>query len=273
MRTEIIAECSTNHCGDISLAKEMIKKAAIAGADIVKFQSFKADHLVGDGWNRKWYKQTELSENDHADLIECCKENNVTFLTTCFDRTLIRFLSSLDMPMIKVASTDLTSYTMLKELREKFQYMIVSTGMSTTEEIQNASKILKKGLFTMMHCVSIYPTPFEKLNLSFLDELKLWMTMNNNFNGNGMIGFSDHSLGIEGAKVALSKNIFMLEKHFTLDKTSSAPDTKVSIDFSELYQLCRYRDFVADCHTDLEKLQEDEMKVKENYVGRWGDNK
>jgi len=271
MRTKIIAECSTNHCGDMEIAKEMIKTAASCGADFVKFQSFKADHLVGDGWDIHWYKKTELSENDHIDLIECCKENNVEFLTTCFDRRLIPFLSTLGMEYIKVASTDNESYGMLEELSENFEHIIVSTGMMDSEDIVNLLNNLEDFdvKHTIMHCISEYPTKPKNSNLFMIDNMNfeqgLW---------NHEIGFSDHSLGIEVAKVALCKNISMIEKHFILDKTMTTPDVKVSIDPMELRELCEYRDFVEVVNgTGTRVVSEEELKVKKKYVGRWGDNR
>lgn len=265
MRTNIIAEISSNHMGDMEVAKDMIRIAAENGADFVKFQSFKAETLRPDWPDQEWYIKTELSKEQHYLLIEECQKNGVQFLTTCFDRTAIPFLSSLNLTHIKVASTDLASYTMLEELREKFDYMIVSTGMSYREEIEKASKILRTGNFAFLHCVSIYPTPIEKLNIKKMDWLR-------NFTND--VGLSDHSIGVEGAMIAAARGAAFIEKHFTLNRDWPGKDHKISILPEQLKQLTDFRDAVEKADSNLSfDLSSGEVDVRDRFVGRWGDNK
>ncbi len=266
MRTKIIAEISSNHIGDMSLAFEMIAAAAENGADIVKFQSWREETLIPEWPDHDWYKKTELNDNDHFLLKEECEKKGVDFLTTCFDRKRINFLSTLGMKFIKVASPDLASFTMLKELREQFQYIIASTGMSTPEEIKTAASILGKGNFAFLHCVSIYPTPVEKLNLRKIEWLK-------NFTKN--VGLSDHSLGITGAMIAVARGVSFVEKHFTLDQNLPGKDHKISILPNELKALSDFRNSVAmaDGKELTLTLSDEEIKTKEKFTGRWGNNK
>lgn len=264
---KIIAEISSNHCGDRALAVKMIKAAAEAGADMVKFQSYKAENLQGD-WSKKdreWYSQTELSDDDHRYFINVCKKEEIDFLTTCFDRKRIDFLSSLGLKHIKIASTDCASYTMLKEIRDAFEFPIVSTGMTYKEEIEKAAKILKKGKFAFLHCVSLYPTPVEKLNLKKMEWLRNFTTH---------VGLSDHTTDIKSGIAALSKGASFIEKHFSLDRTAPGKDHKVSILPKQLKELCEFRDFMKKAEGELNfSLSDKELAVRKKYVGRWGDNK
>lgn len=264
MRTGIIAEISSNHMGDMTIAGEMIKIASDCGADFVKFQSWQAKTLKPDWPDQEWYRKTELTDEQHYLLIEQCKKYGVEFLTTCFDRGRIDFLASLGLKYIKVASTDLASYTMLKELRNKFEYMIVSTGMSQTEEIKKASEILKSGRFALLHCVSIYPTPVDKLNMKKIEWLKQFTPD---------VGLSDHSLGIEGAMIAAARGVSYIEKHFTLNRDWPGKDHKISLLPEQLKELAKFRDTVSAADGELTfDLSEGELDVKKRFTGRWGNN-
>jgi sialic acid synthase SpsE len=262
----IIAEISSNHMGNMDLASKMIEEASKAGADFVKFQSWQEKTLIPSWKDREWYKQTELTDDNHKFLIDVCNKNNVEFLTTCFDRKRIGFLSSLGLKYIKVASTDLASYTMLKEIRDAFEFPIVSTGMSKKEEIENASTILsRKGDFAFLHCVSIYPTPIEKLNLKKMEWLKQFTSF---------VGLSDHSLGIEGAQIALSRGASFIEKHFTLHRSLPGKDHRISILPEQLKALCDFRDLIEKADGELNfELSKEELEVRDKFIGRWGDNK
>ncbi len=265
MYTSIIAEISSNHMGDLSVAKEMIRTCAEAGADFVKFQSWQEKTLRPDWPDHDWYTKTELSDRDHVELIEECRKNNVTFLTTCFDRARIPFLASLGLKYIKVASTDIMSFSMLLEIREKFEHPIVSTGMAKPQEVEMACEILKAGDFSFLHCVSIYPTPIEKLNMGRMDWLKRFTPS---------VGLSDHSMGIDGARMAVARGAAFVEKHFTLDRNLPGKDHAISIVPEELRELCRFRDTVSKAFSE-ERVNpfDDELAVRERFVGRWGDNR
>ena len=190
-KTQLIAEIGANHGGNMDLAISMIEGAAASGADWVKFQSWRAKTLPEGAPGYDFYQQAQLSDDDHRRLIAACKANNVKFLTTCFDRGRVGFLGSLGLSTIKIASPDLTSHAMLKDLRAQFDHMIVSTGMSHDKEIEETAALLKDTSFTFLHCVSLYPTPLDRVNLSRMDWLRQFTPS---------VGFSDHTLGTDAPK-------------------------------------------------------------------------
>jgi len=186
----LIAEIGGNHDGNINLAKDMIDAAAQNGANYVKFQSWREKDLRHGPWDeddapflhyknkRDFYKTSELLDEQHHELIDHCKKQNIKFLTTCFNRGRVDFLSKLGLDSIKIAGCDATSESMIKDLSQVFDRVIVSTGMASNEEITTLAKQLHKleTDFVLMHCVSIYPTPINKISLSKWILLKnLWM--------------------------------------------------------------------------------------------------
>ncbi len=265
MKPLIIAEAATNHNGDINIAKEMIGAAKEAGADMVKFQSWRINTMAWDNPAYEAMKPKELSDDDHFILIDECRKLNIGFITTCFDVDRAAFLSSLGIDTIKVASTDVGSFRMLKSLREKFNHIILSTGMSFKEEVKQAVDILKTGDFSLLHCMSIYPTPPEKANLARINWLR-------QFTGN--VGYSDHTFGNSAAKIAIAMGASLIEKHFTLKRApgnifsnmSALPkDIKEICDFA-----CDYKKMIGDEEPDMSG---DEKFAREQFIGRWGDNR
>ena len=275
-KIKIIAEIASSHNGDIELGKKMIREAAKTGVDIVKFQSWQSKNVNEKDPDKKRYESLELSNEAHLILKEECEKNGVEFMTSCYDAERIPFLKELGLKKIKIASTDLKAFSFLKKIRDNFEEVIVSTGMSTKEEIEQAVDILKTGEFTIMHCVSMYPCPLERANMGKL----LWLkTLTPN------IGYSDHTEGIEAPIFSMGMGARYIEKHFTLDK--NMPQTAHTVGEGlkpitthmiasepEIFkQICDWRDkyVIALGSGSLELLPEEE-KTREKYTGRLGKN-
>jgi len=243
----IIAEAGVNHNGDLQKAIELIDIASKAGVDIVKFQTFKADRIVSKSAQKANYqsenvgdrddsqfnmlKSLELSEEDHATLIEECKKRRVRFLSTAFDVNGIDFLYNLGIPFFKSPSGEITNFPYLKRLAEKGKPVVLSTGMADMEEVKAALRVLTEyGLnkkdITVLHCNTEYPTPMKDVNLKAMntigDELGV------------QVGYSDHTLGIEVPIAAVTLGAKVIEKHFTLDRNLPGPDHRASLEPGEL---------------------------------------
>ncbi len=246
-KTLIIAEAGVNHNGDLSIASNMIDVAAEAGADVIKFQTFKAKNMVSrqaekadyqkhtTGWHDSQFtmlKPLELDGNAHIDLLHHCKMRGITFLSTPFDMESIDLLHSLEISTIKISSGDITNLPLLKKIGTLNKQVILSTGMSTIGEIDKALSILitsgtPRDKITVLHCNTEYPTPFEDVNLNAMLSIKAAFP--------GIrIGYSDHTPGIEVAIAAVALGAQVIEKHFTLDKNSEGPDHKASLEPAEL---------------------------------------
>ena len=243
----IIAEAGVNHNGNLELALQLVDAASAAGADAVKFQTFKADALVTKTTSKAEYQTTntgksesqhsmlsklELSAADHDILIEHCQKKNITFLSTGFDSDSLKLLQSLDLPSYKIPSGEITNLPLLRQLASFGKPLIVSTGMATLDEIGetlNALQIagVQRKDITLLHCTTQYPTPMENVNL------RAMLSMGEQFNG-VEIGYSDHTLGIEVPIAAVALGATVIEKHFTLDRTMPGPDHAASLEPAEL---------------------------------------
>lgn len=243
----IIAEAGVNHNGDLKLAKKLVDAAQKAGADAVKFQTFKAEYLVSKATQKADYqkqatesdesqlemlKKLELSFDDFTELKKYCMEKGIVFLSTPFDSESIDFLESLEMPIYKIPSGEITNLPYLMKIAQTGKPVIISTGMSDLEEIGLALEVLREngaGTITVLHCNTQYPTPLEDANL------KAMLTLKEHF---GLaVGYSDHTLGIEVSLAAIALGAKVIEKHFTLDKNMEGPDHKSSLDPQELQVL------------------------------------
>ncbi len=268
-KTYIIADISSNHMGNMAIAQAMIDVAANIGIDCVKFQSWKAGSLRKDfpdynaTYNR--HKKTELSEDDHLLLIEHCKKNSIDFLTTCFDLNRIDFLASLGIDTIKVASPDCGSIRLLESLMKHFKKLIISTGMTQDTDVQKAIEVTRGHDVVFLHCVSLYPTPPEKVNMKRLDWLKSMGVR---------VGYSDHTMGVDAGKLAISRGAEILEKHYTLSRDLPGKDQAMSMMPEELAELCRFAKVVERMDgVSQPELSEDEKKLRAIYVGKWGNNR
>jgi N,N'-diacetyllegionaminate synthase len=246
MGTIIIAEAGVNHNGDMELAKKLIKIASDAGADYVKFQTFSADKLVTkiapkadyqittENFSENQYlmlKKLELSEQDHFELARVCRSLNIGFLSTGFDPSNINLLVSLGVKLIKIPSGEISNLPFLRFIGQLAKPILLSTGMSTMDEIESALRILEqsgisKQKITVLHCTSAYPTPIKDVNLLALKSIQ------EKFNVS--IGYSDHTLDIEIPLAAVALGASVIEKHFTLSRNLDGPDHKASLEPHEL---------------------------------------
>lgn len=247
MPTFIIAEAGVNHNGNIELAKSLIDIACEAGCDAIKFQTFKADNLViksaqkaeyqikNTGNNDSQYdmlKKLELSYENHKELIKYCNSKNILFLSTPFDEESVDMLYDLGMKLFKIPSGEITNKPFLKYIAKKQKTIILSTGMSTLGEVEEALKwIYEEGNYqvTLLHCTSNYPAEISDVNL------KAMLTLKDAFKVK--VGYSDHTLGTEVSIAAVALGAEVIEKHFTLDKNMEGPDHKASLEPLELKKL------------------------------------
>jgi N,N'-diacetyllegionaminate synthase len=247
MNVRIIAEAGVNHNGSLKKAKELVRIAAKSGADIVKFQTFKADKIVTcDAAKAEYQKQTtegnqsqfemlkklEFSLTDHEALIAYCEKCGIKFLSTAFDLESVDLLYSLGQKIWKIASGEITNLPYLRKIGSLQQEVIMSTGMADLGEIEDALQVLEKAglqrnMITVLHCNTEYPTPMRDVNL------RAMQTIGAAFPGI-RIGYSDHTQGIEIPIAAVALGATVIEKHFTLDKTLPGPDHQASLEPQEL---------------------------------------
>ena len=272
-QTCIIAEAGVNHNGSLETAKRLVDVAAEAGADVVKFQSFRADRLATEGAPKADYqrdttdaaesqiemlRRLELSEAHHFELIEHCRHRDLEFLSTPFDVESARLLvGPLNVERVKIASGELTNALLLLEIAHSGKPVVLSTGMATLGEIEQALGVLAFGYtrltepasaaafmqaygsedgrralkqnVVLLHCTTEYPAPYAEVNLRAMDTLAAAFGLR--------VGLSDHTLGIAIAVAAVARGATVIEKHFTLDRNMPGPDHKASVEPDELKQL------------------------------------
>jgi len=245
-RTFIIAEAGVNHNGSLEMAFKMIDVAVAAGADAVKFQTFKAEKVIAVNAPKAGYqkettgsdesqlemvKKLELDETAHIQLYQYCQYKGIQFLSTPFDLESIDLLSRLGLEIFKIPSGEITNLPYLRKLGALKKRLILSTGMADLGEIEEALDVLTEsgtplGNITVLHCNTEYPTPFQDVNLSAM------LTIG--YSCGVAVGYSDHTPGIEVAVAAVALGAVVLEKHFTLDRNLPGPDHKASLEPDEL---------------------------------------
>jgi len=244
LRTYIIAEAGVNHNGSIELAKQMIDMAKESGVDCIKFQTFIAKNIVSKNALKAQYqrqntnikenqlemlKKLELSFDAFMELIEYCKEKKIEFSSTAFDFDSIDFLDSVGIKFWKVPSGEITNLPYLIKIAKTKKPVILSTGMSTIDEIREAISILKENGccdISLLHCTTEYPAPYQDINL------KAMGTLSKVFNV--PVGYSDHTKGFEISIAAVAMGATIIEKHFTLNRNMDGPDHKASLQPEEL---------------------------------------
>ena len=246
MRTLIIAEAGVNHNGDLDKACKLVEVAAEAGADWVKFQTYRSSNVVTRKAKKADYQtqttvasetqfemisRLELSIDDHRALMKVCKANSIKFFSSGFDLESIDLLLSLGLTCIKIPSGEVTNLPYLEHVSKKAESVIVSTGMCDLDEIGVALEVLQTGgikieNITVLHCNTEYPTPMEDVNLRAMYAIKDRYKVR--------VGYSDHSLGIEVPIAAVAMGARVIEKHFTLDRNLPGPDHKASLEPAEL---------------------------------------
>jgi sialic acid synthase SpsE len=268
MRTKIIADLTSNHMGNIHIIESMIKCLADQGVDIVKTQSWQADKLRKDisdyQQNYDYYKIHELSDEYHYRIKEMCEEYGIEMLTTCFDLDRIDFLSTLGLKTIKVASPDTASYTLIKRLLDKFERLIISIGATTKEELDKTMEICEGREVVFLHCISIYPCPLNRVNMKRMQYIR---------DKGFRFGYSDHTLGTEAAKYAICLGAEYVEKHFTLNRYLPGRDQKMSATIDEMSEIVKWsRNVELMSGVSDVFLYDEELKIRENYIGKWGIN-
>ena len=243
----IIAEAGVNHNGSIDLAKKLIDAAVYAGVDFVKFQTFKSESLVSKSAKKAVYqiqntndtsesqlqmlKKLELSREQHYEIVSYCKEKNISFFSTAFDIESLEFLKDLGLSIVKIPSGEITNLPYLRKAAELFSEIIISTGMSTMNDIKLAINVFlkaghKKDNISILHCNTEYPTQMKDVNLLAMK------TIQKRFNTK--VGYSDHTLGSEVPIAAVALGAQIIEKHFTLDRSLPGPDQLASLEPNEL---------------------------------------
>ena len=273
--TLIIAEAGVNHNGSLELAKEMIDVAAEAGVDVIKFQTFKTEEVITKNAKKAEYqeaatgsdetqyemvKKLELSDEDHLELINYCKKQNIDFLSTPFDIPSVDLLvDRFNLPMLKIPSGEITNAPLLLRMARSGKPLILSTGMSLLGDIEDCLGVLAFGYLTpngepsvaafreaylsnkgqktlkekvsILHCTTEYPTAYEDINLPAMETLKCAFGL--------PFGFSDHSPGIAAPIAAVARGATIIEKHFTLDKKMEGPDHAASLNPVELVAMTK----------------------------------
>ena len=252
MRTLIIAEAGVNHNGDIEIAKKLIDVAAEAGADLVKFQTFSGDRLATSIAKQAEYQiqnteeiipqrtmlqKLELDENMHEVLIQHCEDRGIGFFSTGFDIESVNLLIKLGQKRFKIPSGEITNLPLLRHIGKQKKQVILSTGMATFVEIENAIEALEQAgtprdSITVLHCTTSYPAPLVDVNLKAMQKI------GEKFNVE--VGYSDHTTGLETAIAAVALGAKVIEKHFTLDRKLPGPDHKASLEPEELKQMISF---------------------------------
>lgn len=243
----IIAEAGVNHNGDLQKALALVDVAAEAGADYVKFQTFKAEKIVNPTAEKAYYqknnmqgeedtqfgmlKKLEMGEDWYTVLIQRCQEKGIHFLSTGFDVDSIDFLNDLDIPFYKIPSGEITNKPYLQHIARKGKDIILSTGMANLQEVKEAIEVMNaegitRDRITVLHCNTEYPTPMQDVNLLAMHHIASELQVK--------IGYSDHTLGIEVPIAAVALGAVVIEKHFTLDRNLPGPDHAASLEPEEL---------------------------------------
>jgi len=268
----IIAEAGVNHNGDIKLAKKLVDVAKEAGADAVKFQTFKAENVVTENaamasyqkrnikkkeTQQEMLKEMELDYKDFIRLKKYCDKKKIIFLSTPHSEDAIDFLEDL-VPAYKVGSGDLTNLPFLEKIAKKKKPIILSTGMATLSEVKEAVRTIKRAKnnkIILLHCTTNYPCSLEEVNL------RAMLTLKKEFNL--PVGYSDHTLGILVPVMAVTMGARVLEKHFTLDKHLPGPDHKASLEPDELKEMIKaVRNVEKTLGNGIKKPTRSEEKIK-----------
>lgn len=262
----IIAEVNSSHNGSVETAKEMIKKAKEIGCDCVKFQSWSTESL----YSKTFYKSNPIaqrlvqkfamSEEELMDIVNYCKEINISFASTPYSTREVDFLvDKCDVPFVKIASMEINNYDYIEYIGRKGVPVILSTGMAELQEIENAVKAFEKSgnsNLIILHCISIYPAPASTINLN---NIKLLQEKFPKY----PIGYSDHTNGTEIACAAIALGSPVIEKHFTLDSSKMGMDNNMAIEPDEMERL------VKNCHSVYEAMGSRERIVsQEEYAQR-----
>tara|TARA_R100001015_G_C4625764_1_gene184432 strand:+ start:1612 stop:2439 length:828 start_codon:yes stop_codon:yes gene_type:complete len=271
---QVIAEIGWNHCGDMELAKKMIKAAADNGATYAKFQTWSVDRLKPGSWDndgrRQIYEKAELSKKDHIDLINYCNKVGIKFLSSVFSIDDAMLLFQLGCEEVKIPSFESRNHSLIKYCDKNFNTVFMSTGTSTMDEItESCDLISQRTKLYLLHCVSTYPCKPEIANIRKIESLKRACHLPTVAYAD-WIGYSDHMQGVESAKVAIGFGATVIEKHFTIDNNLPGRDNKFAILPHELKDLSNFielREKMMKDHGD--DYQDCELDSRKNYTGRF----
>ncbi|MFQ5809861.1 MAG: N-acetylneuraminate synthase [Armatimonadota bacterium] len=254
----VVAEAGVNHNGDIEMAKKMIAAAADAGADAVKFQTWRTEAIISRDAPKAEYQKSDAGDHEtmfemekalelppeaFAELKRDTEDAGLIFLSSPFDEPSVDVLAELDVAAFKVPSGELTNLSLLRHIARKGRPMIISTGMTTLGEVESAVEAVtseQNEQIVLLHCTSCYPTALSDCNLRAMPTLRVAFGR--------PVGYSDHTEGVTAAVAAVALGACMIEKHFTLDKALPGPDHKASLEPDELGDLVRS---IRDCETAL----------------------
>ncbi|WP_338825218.1 N,N'-diacetyllegionaminic acid synthase [Moorella humiferrea] len=247
-RIFIIAEAGINHNGDLQLARKLVDAAVEAGADAVKFQTFKAEEVVTPGAERAQYQKDNMPEKDESqlemikrlelsyaqfrELYAYCRQKGIIFLSSPFDQESIDFLAELGVPYFKISSGEITNYPFLRRIAGKKRPVILSTGMATLGEVEGALQVLREAGakdITLLHCTTNYPALPEEVNLRAMLTMKQAFAL--------PVGYSDHTMGIAVPIAAAALGAEVIEKHLTLDRNLPGPDHRASLEPGEFKEM------------------------------------
>ncbi len=275
----IIAEAGVNHNGDLARAREMVRAAAEAGADFVKFQGFRTEELVAASAATAAYQDSnagessqaallhglELSLDDFAALAEDCRAAGIRFLCTPFDAAMAGPLIEMGMDRIKIPSGELTNTPYLAKLARYGFPVLLSTGMGTMDEVRRAIRVLRDGgagEITVLHCTSLYPASMFSINLNAMVDMRETLGV--------PVGYSDHSLGDHVAIAAVALGAAVIEKHFTLDRALPGPDHAASLEPGELQSMVRrVRDVATALGDGVKAPAPGEMEIAQLVRRSW----
>ena len=277
MSVYIIAEAGVNHNGSIEVAKKMVGVAKESGVDAIKFQTFQAKKMVtarslkaeyqkkgtAEGESQlEMLKMLQLSQEEFIVLKTYCEQMEIDFLSTPFDLESLAFLDRIGLKRWKIPSGEITNLPYLIKIAETKQPVILSTGMTTMEEVQEAINVLKKNgtvEMSLLHCTTEYPTPYNDVNLTAMNTMQKEFSM--------PVGYSDHTMGIEISIAAVAMGATIIEKHFTLDRNMNGPDHQASLEPDKLREMVKAIRHVEEAMGDGIK-QPAQSEIKNIHVAR-----
>lgn len=287
--TKIIAEVASCHNGDLEMAKALIRAAAECGADIVKFQDWRANKIPKTDKDKKRYEELEFKDEWYPILIKECEKNGVEFLTTVFHKDRVGFLRKKGIKRVKISSVHFSNDELIFECGKNFDEVIISSGMHDSKDFEKFHSFVRSffniepdTIYTLMHCVAEYPTKNQNANLHRIQTIKESLLMEDPI-GVVSVGYSDHTMGIEAPIIAISKGIKYLEKHFTLSRKlpqkkhtmargkKSLTTHEIACEPHELKQICEWRDLIGRMNgSGKPKVSKEQRAIKQRYIKRYG---
>jgi N,N'-diacetyllegionaminate synthase len=263
--TKLIAEIGWNHMGDMSLAKRMVEAAVNSGAHVAKFQTWKVERLKNGEWDndgrRQIYEKAELTHDKHVELIEFCRQLNISFMSSVFSKPDAQMLEDLGVKGVKIPSFECANNDLIEFALDNFETVIVSTGTATKLEIEKLKNYTSHPDFHVMHCVSSYPCDISRINLPRIAFLKQHFPN---------VGFSDHTSDSKASQMSLQFSPSYIEKHFTVDHNLPGRDNKFAVlpeEFKSLYEFILLRNQAMTDHGI--DFQDSEQSSRDFYRGRF----